>query len=200
MCHSPLVGEATAETFPSVPTIYGQYRFFFKIFSFISVALSVLALSVNWILEETGLWAHFVVLGFVCVWSSLSVAIRKRKNIPKGMLYQVSLISIFAVVWDFLTGWRGWSIDFAVPILSVSAMVVMAILSRIFNWQIQNLIVYFCIDALFGIIPLVLLCLRLVHNRIPSILCVAGSLISVAAIAAFHGDSIWAELKRRLYL
>ena len=48
-------------------------------------------------------------------WLSLALAVRKRKNIPKGMLYQVALLSIICMIWDFATGWNGWSIDY-VPV------------------------------------------------------------------------------------
>ena len=200
LCDSSLKGEATPEVFPVIPTIYRQFHFLFKVMIFISVAVSVIAVAVNLILEETGLWSHFVVLGILCVWISMALAIRKRKNIPKNMLYQVMLLSIICVLWDLLIGWRGWSINYVVPILYSSAMIALAILSKIFNWAIENIIVYFCIDALFGITPLILVLTGLATIRIPSVICVAGSLISVAAIIVFKGDSIWAELKRRLYI
>lgn len=200
LCQGNLSGTPTEESFPVIPTIYHQFNFLFKILLFITIAGAVIAVAINLIFEETGLWSHFVVFGVICLWLSLSFAIRKRKNIPKGLLYQVILLSLLCIFWDFLTGWRGWSIDYAIPILCLSVMAAMAVLSKVLEWQIENIIIYFCIDALFGIIPLIFVLTRIVNVRIPSIICVAGSILSVAAIAVFKGDSIWAELKRRLYL
>ena len=200
LCQSHLTGTASSETFPVIPTIYRQFHFLFKILLFISIAGAVIAVAVNLILEETGMWSHFVVFGVACVWISMFFAIRKRKNIPKGMLYQVILLSLLAVFWDKLTGWRGWSLDFVLPILCISAMAVMAVLSRVLNWRIDSIIIYFWIDALFGIIPLIFVLTGVVNIRIPSMLCVVVSLLSIAAIAIFKGNSILEELKRRLYL
>lgn len=188
------------EVFPSVPTIYHQYHFLFKILLFVSFAIVVVAVSVNLLFSEGGWWSLFAVGGVGCTWLSLALAIRKRKNIPKGMLYQVVLISLICVGWDLAVGWRGWSVDFIIPILCVAAMVTLSVLSVILKWKLENIIVYFCIAAMFGIIPIVFFLTGLLRVAFPSVICVACSVISLAAIIIFYGGSIWAELKRRLYM
>lgn len=190
----------TREIFPVVPTLYRQYHLLFRLLIFASVAVGVVAVAVNLLLPESGAWSVFVAGGIICVWLSLALAVRKRKNIPKGMLYQVAQLSIICMIWDFATGWNGWSIDYVLPILCVAAMAALAVLSRVFNWETENQMIYFCIDAIFGIVPSILFfagCLRVPY---PSVISMAVSLLSLAAVAVFRGDSIWAELKRRLHI
>ena len=146
----------TREIFPVVPTLYRQYHLLFRLLIFASVAVGVVAVAVNLLLPESGAWSVFVAGGIICVWLSLALAVRKRKNIPKGMLYQVALLSIICMIWDFATGWNGWSIDYVLPILCVAAMAALAVLSRVFNWETENQMIYFCIDAIFGIVPSIL--------------------------------------------
>lgn len=195
---SPCMGDSR-ETFPRIPTIYRQYHFLFRVMIFASIAAGVAAVAVNLMLPETGFWSAFVVGGIACLWLSLALAVRKRKNIPKGMLYQVALISVICVVWDWATHWSGWSIDYVVPILCVSVMAALAVLSRVFHWETETLIVYVCIDALFGVVPLIFFLTGCLNVPYPSIICVAASVISLAALVVFKGDSIWAELRRRLH-
>lgn len=199
LCQHQLRGEgSTPEAFPHVKTIYHQFSRFFRFFLFASIAAAVVLIAVNLVLEETGMWSLFGVAGIVCMWLSLSLAIKKRKNIPKGMLYQVVLISCISVLWDVWTGWHNWSVDYVIPILCVAVLASMLILSRIFNWQTENIIIYLWISALFCILPLVFYATGILRVKIPSVICFASSFISIAGIVVFQWDSIWAELKRRL--
>lgn len=199
LCQSRLSEETPSEdVFPYVPTVYKKYGMMFRVLGFVSVASAVVLVLINLILEETGPWSLFCLGGILCVWLSLSLAIRKRKNIPKGMLYQVVLISCICVGWDLAMGWRGWSTDFIIPILCLSVLVTLGILSRVFSWNFDNIIIYFWIAALFGVIPIIFYFTGVLNVKLPSIICTAGSLVSIIAILFFKWDSIRSELKRRL--
>ena len=202
LCQGMLAGEydGCGGTFPHIPTIYRQFNLFFRILILVSVAAVVISLAVNIIFPQGGWWSVIVAAGVGSMWISLFVAIRKRKNIPKGLLYQVVVLSVLCVLWDWLTGWRGWSIDFVVPIVSVAAMAVMAILSKVLRLNIGDHIIYFILDGVFGVIPLVFFFTGCLHIPYPSIICVATSIISLTAILVFQGGNIRAELRRRLHL
>lgn len=192
--------EESPEVFPRVPTVYGQFHFLFRILIFASVAVGVAAVAVNLLLPQSGAWSAFVVGGLACLWLSLALAVRKRKNIPKSMLYQVAFLSVVCVLWDVGVGWHGWSIDFVVPILCMAAMAAMGVLSKVLRWEVDDLLIYICIDAVFGIVPIIFYFAGWVGVPYPSVICVAASVISLAALAVFRSGSIWAELKRRLHL
>lgn len=207
--HCPLCRQAVSpapekgergETFPYVPTVYRRYHLLFRMLLFACVVGGVASVAVNLLLPDSGFWSVFVVVGILCLWLILALAIRKRRNIPKGMMYQVFFLSVLCVLWDVATQWSGWSINFVIPILCVAAMGALAVLAFVFKWDVDNMLIYFCIDALFGIVPLLFFltgCLQVVY---PSIICVAVSLISLGGVAVFHGESIAAELRRRLHL
>lgn len=198
LCQGRLSGEPGPESFPLVPTIYQQFHLLFKILLFVSASMGILAVAVNLVFEETGWWSLIVVGGIASMWLSLSLAIRKRKNIPKGILYQVILISLICVAWDFLTVWNGWSIDYVIPILFLAGIASMAVLTKVLSWEIENILIYMCIDALFGIVPILFFFTRILHVVLPSVICVTGSALSLAFLCIFKGDSIWAEVKRKL--
>ena len=53
--------------------------------------------------------------------------------------------------------------------------------------------------ALLSVIPLLMLIFGQVRVRYPSVICVACSIISLAALAIFFGRSLLIEIKRRLH-
>ena len=188
------------EIFPEIPTIFHQYNLFFRILILASVIVSIISILINIMIPSKIWWSFFVVGGIGCFWLSMAIAISKRRNIPKNILYQVVDISALAVVWDLCTGWRAWSIDYVVPITYTIAMLSMAIIAKVTNLQVKDYIIYLVIDSLFGIIPLILIFTGLLNEWFPSLVCAAASVISLTALLLFQGDDMRTELRRRLHL
>ena len=188
------------ETFPFVPFALRKHNLLFRLLLLCSAALVIFSFTVNWMFPESGFWSLFVIAGVVCVWLALAVAIRKRNNTLKNLSYQVTIVSIFSVFWDIFTGWRGWSVDFVIPIAFVTAMSVTAIISRILKMETENYIIYSFLLMIYGILPAVFVLSGFVGIVYPSLICVACSLFSFAALMIFEGQNMIEELKRRLHL
>ena len=203
LCQGMLAGEydGCGGTFPHIPTIYRQFNLFFRILILVSVAAVVISLAVNIIFPQGGWWSVIVAAGVGSMWISLFVAIRKRKNIPKGLLYQVVVLSVLCVLWDWLTGWRGWSLDFAVPILFFVSLTAMIILTKVLlRGALSEQLVYLCINILLSFLPIIPLALGVLRVRWPSIICVAAAVVALAAILLFMDRSLKRELRRRLHM
>jgi len=202
LCQNTLAGENKNEyeTFPFVPLVRHKHGLFFRFMLLGSFTAVIISVAVNRMLPQSGLWSLFVLAGVACVWFSVAVAVRKRRSILKNLAYQVTIISILAVLWDVLTGWRGWSVDFVIPIAFVSAMSTTAILARLLKMQTETYIIYSCLLILYGIIPVIFVLTELSNIIIPSMICVALSLISFVSLLIFEGRNMSDELKRRLHL
>lgn len=191
--------EMTQETFPHIPTIYQRYQMVFRMLGFLSIAAIVISLTLNLLLRSKHWWSLFVIAGVSCFWVSFYVAFRKRKNIPKNILYQVVVLSVIVVLWDYMTGWRGWSIDFAIPIVCLSDLLVLYILSKIMHSDVEDFMIYTLIGSVFGITPIIFYVLGWLQVVFPSILCVASSVLFLAGVIIFQGDKMREELRRRLH-
>ena len=185
--------------FPNIPFIYHRYNLFFRILLFVSVSLAVVAVAVDMLMPGDIWWSILVVGAILCLWLCLWLAIKKRNNLPKGMLYQVVLLSSICVIWELLAGWRGWSINFVIPALCTAVMIALPILATILEWEIRDLMLYMIIDEIFAVLPLLLLIFGVVTVRFPSVICVVVSIISTCALIIFRGEEIAAELKRRFH-
>jgi hypothetical protein len=192
-------GNDSEEVFPEIPVTYHN-NVIFRMLIFLSISIIVMSFAVNAMFPTEVNWSMLVISGILCMWISLGVVIKKRNNIPKSIVWQVAIISILAVVWDWRTGWKGWSIDFVIPIACVVAMIVMYVTAKIMHLSVRNFLIYMLMDGIFGIIPFAFLLLDILNYRYPSIICTTVSIISLSAIIIFEGENIKEELNKRMHL
>ena len=201
LCQHRLIGEGQSENvFPFIPLMKHKHSFLYKMVQLCSAMAVIIAVFVNLMLPQSGFWSLFVIAGVACMWISLIIAVRKRHNILKNLAYQVNIVSALSILWDVFTGWYGWSIDFVVPIAFASVMAATTILARVLKMQANDYMVYMCLLIFYGIIPAIFIGVGLSTIIYPSLICVAASLLSLAALLIFEGSNMMAELKRRLHL
>jgi len=202
LCQNQLIdqGGGLFEVFPVIPTIFRQYILLFRILILISVIASVVCVLANLIFWDNRWWSLFVLAGIGCMWLSLAIVVHKRHNMARTILNQAMSISFLVVLWDLGTGWRGWSIDYVIPIVFVTAMIVMAIVAKIMKLHPDEYLIYILQVALFGIIPIIFFLTGILHVILPSLICVAGCVIFIAALFVFRVEALRLELDRRLHL
>ena len=188
------------EVFPKIPTIFQEFNIFIRIMILISVAAIIISFAINLMFTKESRWSLIVAAAFTCMWISLFFIIRKKNNIPKTIIWQVLLIGILSVVWDWSMGWIGWSIDFVIPSICVGAMIVMPIAAKILKIGVRDLIVYLSIDSFFGFVPIIFILLGWLGVLFPSVICVASSAFSLAALILFQGDNMKAELNKKMHI
>lgn len=203
LCQNELLQKNTEKEealFPNSYNLYTSNHLLLRILGFISITIAIISVIINLMFPSTLWWSLIVVITTGCVWLSLAAAISKHRNLLRYLLYQSLIICLFAAFLDYLTGSKGWSVDLVLPTTFSLAMIVMYLLSKILHLQTGDYMIYLLLDALFGILPAFILLTRPLHSRIPSIICVAISLISVASLIIFEGRNIFQELDRRLHI
>lgn len=201
LCQEALKGDkAQEEVFPRIASVYKEHGLFFKILLLASIVIASTTVALNILLNEWGAWSIFVLGGLGSVWASLITAINKRNNIHKNIVYQVMVISVIAVIWDLLTGWRSWSISYVIPFVCFFAMMSMSVISKVLKLYIEDYIVYIIIDGLFGIIPIIFIFTGGLSVLYPSLICIVTSIISLSTILIFEDKKLLAEIKRRLHM
>lgn len=188
------------ELFPNIPTLFQEFNLFLRVIIMISIAAIIISFAVNLIFTRESRWSLIVAGGVACMWISLFFIVRKKNNIPKTIIWQVVLLGILSVLWDWSIGWIGWSIDFVIPSVCVVAMIVMAIAAKILRIGVRDLIVYLFLDGIFGFVPIIFILFGGLNVLFPSVICVATSAISLSALILFQGDNMRAELKKKMHI
>jgi len=200
LCQHLLTGEKEPTLYPDMRTEYKRSALVYKMVFLAGVSVSLVSIMINILLPGGGTWSRFVVLGFACLYLCVRTAMGKRRSIPKTITNETLFVIVLSVVWDYIVGWRGWSLDYVIPITCVVAMASMAITALVMHIPAEDYVFWFGINILFGIVPLAFLLIGLSEVLLPTLICITMSMISLAAVIIFHGGDIWREMVKRLHI
>lgn len=168
--------------------------------AFAGICASAICGGINMALPERGLWSLFVIAGIVSFWIDFTVLLQKRRHLPRSIIWQVVLISIIALVWDIATGYRGWALDFVLPIVSTTAIFALVLVAKVQKLGIEDYISYLVIACIFGLVSFVLVLTGAVGIIIPSIISFVSAVVFLAFLLFFEGKALLEELRRRLHM
>lgn len=200
LCQSELHGTGEQDIFPDIPTIYRQYTMLFKLLVMGTVSVGVISVMINALMPVSGYWSFFIICGIICFWIMLAFAVRKRNNIPKNITYQVFIIAVLSIVWDHITGWRGWSLNFVVPIVFIVGMTALTIIPVLMKMPFGDYIICLIADGLFGFTPLIFILMNKVDKVFMSYICIALSILTFISLIIFQGKNILTEAQKRFHL
>ena len=196
---SGIANDHNEKIFPTIPPYYEKHLAI-RILLFISIATVVISFSVNILFPSNINWPLFLLFALVSIWLGVIAIVQRRYHIAKKIVRQVCIISLLGIFWDWNIGWKGWSLNYVIPITCMAAMITMYIIAQIMKLSIREYITYALIDGLFGIIPILFFIFGWINVIYPTIICVALSIISLSAIFIFRGKDIKMELDKRMHI
>lgn len=168
--------------------------------NFSAIALAVLMVALNVLATPERLWSLFAVGIDAMVWVLVSIAFKKRRNLLKNAMWQLLWISIVCVILDLITGWRGWSVEIAYPVMTLLVQFFMYVLSKVQNLETKDYMVYYFMACIAGLIPLLLMLFGVVsHIRFLSVICLSISVLIVAGFLIFKRKEVLLELQKNLH-
>lgn len=200
LCQGRLSGDSEEVLYPKVATVIEKHLLFVKLLILGTVILDVSAVATNIVLPQGGPWSLFVLFGTACFWISLVTAYKRRNNLPKNITSQVVIISLLCLLWDKITGWHGWSVDYVLPIACGAGMISLGILARVLPLPRGDYLVCMVMDIVFGNVPLILYFNGVTKLAIPSVACAGLSVVAFAFILLFEGGDIKEEILKRIHI
>jgi len=202
LCQNPLPGEGAGEedVYPNLPFVKKPHQLLFRLLVLGTVVVAVLCVAAFLCLPVFRVAALAVLAGLASGWLAVGLTVKRRGKPLKAVFWQVCVLSVLALAWDFGTGWRGWSLDFVLPILYICAMAVMAVVALVLRLGPADYLLYLVMNILLGFVPLVLLLVGALGTPYPAVVCAAVSVVFLAALILFRGPALKGELLRRLHL
>lgn len=205
LCQSPLEegdksdGSLQTTAFLEVPLRFQRKKLkqFFTLLSILSIALYFISQSI-WRFQFFGL--EFVLFGLMVTWLMVIVLIRKRRNIVKGIVYILILFSLLSLYFDYIFGWLGWSLTFAIPILCIAALLAMFVVVQVVKLHAGDYILYLQLAALMGFVPFLFIVMDWVVIDMPSWFSVLFSFIMFWSMLLKHRKAIINELTKRMHV
>lgn len=125
----------------------------------------------------------------------------KRHNLLKNAMWQLLVVTIVCILWDVMIGWRGWSVNFVFPAVSVGIMLSMIVISRIYYRRASEYMIYFVMAAGYGIIlPFIFLLTHLVTIAFPSVISIGLAIILLSALGLFKGKEFKEEMQKKFHI
>lgn len=169
----------------------------FQIFTFLCIAAAVLCGMINYMISENISWSGFVAGGCLCGWLMVTVAYKKRRNLLKNEMWQLLFLSVISILWDAFTGWRGWSVDYVMPVASLLVLSSMPVIAWVRHLEQEEYLFYIMQASAFGLIPLVLLLCGVVKVPYAPILCVGISFLCFAGLFIFQRKKVIQEIWKK---
>ena len=173
----------------------------YKLFTFLCIVSIVLALGTDFSIDGKFGISLFVCGGALSMWLALTTAFFKRHNLLKNAMWQLLVVTGGCALWDVMTGWHGWSVNYVFPVVSVAILISMFVISRIYYRRASEYMIYFVMAAGYGLFfPLLFLLTGLVTVSFPSVISVGGSVIVLAALILFKGKEFQEEMQKKFHI
>lgn len=171
---------------------------FFDAFTFICIAVAVIFGMADYIFNDNLSWSWFVTAGCFCTWLIVIVAFKKRRNILKNLMWQLIIVTAAGILWDFFTGWRGWSVDFLLPLSSLAVLCSMPVIAKVKRLERAEYLFYLIQAGVFGWIPIILVATDVVNVTYPSVICSGISFLVIAGLFIFLRKELVKEFQKKL--
>ena len=200
LCQVELSGTPEKNIFPKIELQNSLSQKMFRIGLFITLIAVAVCIGINLSRPQDGWWVLFVLAGSACFWFTVRIAMEKWHNVPKNILWQVVILSALAFLWDFKTGYRGWSLEYVLPFLCIGSITSTCLLAYFLKLHTREYILYLILDGVLAVIPLILLLKHKLNVLYPSAICVSVSIILFGGLFLFRRDLFFSEIQRRTHI
>ena len=201
LCHSVLEKTVEVENmYPNVRTMTRRLALLSRIYLFVAILVEALLIYLNVLSDSEMFWSAIPGLAMLYGYLVLRYAILGKSGY-KGKIIVLTLIAILMVVAiDFVVGYRGWSVNYALPsaILLVDAGILILMCINRRNWQSYMMWQIFMI--LCSVVPLVLYAVGIVTAPILALLAFAFSAALFLGPLIIGDRRARTELRRRFHV
>lgn len=201
LCHSVLEKTVEVENmYPNVRTMTRRLALLSRIYLFVAILVEALLIYLNVLSDSEMFWSAIPGLAMLYGYLVLRYAILGKSGY-KGKIIVLTLIAILMVVAiDFVVGYRGWSVNYALPsailLVDTGILILMCINRR--NWQSYMMWQIFMI--LCSVVPLVLYAVGIVTAPILALLAFAFSAALFLGTLIIGDRRARTELRRRFHV
>lgn len=193
-------GEHKPPLYPQIVFDVHKYHIFIRLFMFISVVTGIVLLVVNLINYHGFFWSGIVLAAILYAIITLTYSIQRNVN-PAAKIMVQTLAAEFLVVWiDYLIGYEGWSVNYAVPgilLVAECSMLVLQIVNFM-NWQ--SYILFQIEYVVLSAIPVAFYFFHIVTEPFMTFLALGSSVIIFAGTMIFGDRKAKNELIRRFHI
>ena len=198
LCYSRLQGK-TSSAYPTInPKI--KSNIVKRIILLIVIVSSALVLFLNRLIVPSFNWSSFVIGALITTYIVLrSIMLTKSKIISKMFMLNFLAIAL-AIIWDYYTGFHGWSLNFVLPSLCIFYGLFLILLRIISHYVYNEYSTFIYLNILLEFLPILLFYFDIItFEPLASISCIFG-VINIAIIFIFDFKRFKVDLEKKLHI
>ena len=201
LCHSVLEQtDALENMYPDARLKTQKMKFATRLYAFLSLVAEFILLLIDFNGDNQVHWSLLAGLGFLYVYTVLRYAVLGTSGYRAKTIVLVILAVLITVAIDFVTGYRGWSVDYVISasiLLVDTAIIVLMIFNRR-NWQ--SYLMWQITMILFSIVPAILFLTGIVNKFGMAFLPLVISVFLFIGTVMIGGRRAMQELYRRFHI
>lgn len=201
LCHSVL--DKTVEMENMYPNVWVRSRLMMRIsriYLFCAILLEAMFVYINVVTESEIWWCSITGLSLLYGYMVIRFAILGKSGYRMKTILLTLIAILMVIAIDFVVGYRGWSVNYALPagILLIDAGILLLMVINRRNWQ--SYLMWQILMILCSMIPLILGHLGIETVRILSILPMAASVFLFLGTVIIGDRRARIELYRRFHI
>ena len=202
LCQGELAGtpEPEKEAFPKTPPPRYNRGMLKKVVNFTALMAAAVCIAVRLAFTPGSMWIYSALGGILCGWVTISVAVTLRTRIFKNLTCELLLLTVIGILWDAFTGWRGWSVDYLLPVCCILTLMADLVLARVLKAEESEYLIHLTVVSLYSLIPFILMACGVIGVRVPAFICTLLAFLVIAALIVFRTRAFFAELSRRMHI
>lgn len=196
LCGGELSGARRTAPQPDIRLRYDRKRLLATLALASLVLVAGSAIAVRFFPEPINGFA-LVWFAVAAVWLVAFTAVRKRRNFAKAIVYGVVLVSLLVLYADHWQGWRGWSVDWVIPLLCSSAIVAILVAVRIARMRVADYVIYLWSAAFLGFVPALFMLFGFTGYTVPSWISIGLAIVASLSALLLHRSETVNELRKR---
>ena len=186
--------------YPNVRFRIRRLMFFSRIYLFCALLAQGVLIAVNYFAESRIWWS--VITGLILLYGYLILRFTiLGKAGHRGKILTLAFLAVFAaIIIDFVTGYRGWSVDYVMPagILLVDTIIIGCMIGNRRNWQ--SYIMWQLFMILCSFFPAGLFIVGLERSGLIAFLPLSVSAALFLGTMIIGGNRAHTELRRRFHI
>lgn len=157
LCNSVLEQTIEVENmYPDVRMVVRRMTLIGRIYLFCAILLEAVLIAVNVLTESQTWWSAITGLSLFYVYMLIRFAILGKSGYKSKILILSLIALLMLIAFDFVTGYRGWSVNYVLPsgivLIDAGIMALMVVNRR--NWQ--SYLMWQILMILCSLVPMVL--------------------------------------------
>ncbi|HBP43811.1 MAG TPA: hypothetical protein DD621_04000 [Clostridiales bacterium] len=170
-----------------------------KIFLFLSIIAAVACLTVNLMVKPIPMWSLVVIVSILYCWVLICHTILSERSIFEKLLLQIGVVVGLLFLCEWVAAGGKWMVDYVIPAISMSAILVLFILSQALKYH-KGVLSFFIMTIILVLLSGALLLFKATSFKLLNIIVLLEGALSLLGMILFSGGVLKTEFSKKFHV